>query len=142
MAADDQDYQSSEKSYLIAWTKRRSLRVFRKTKISHQNTPRGDSPDDKTEPTLVPPKAKRPGPPSSKAGDSRKTKWANSGDVSPWLDDVTLGELDTDIMAGKSSVDSNLGGTSPTERDGGDSFELRAGTIGIQRLCAPSSRLE
>jgi hypothetical protein len=134
MAADDQIYQSSEKSYPIAWTKRRSLRVFRKTKISYQNTPRGDSPDDKTEPTLVPPKAKRPGPPTSKAGDSRKTKWVNSGDVFPGLDDVTLGELDTEIMAGKSSVDSNLGG--------GDSFERRAGTIEIQRLCAPSSRLE
>ena len=40
------------------------------------------------------PEAKRSGPPASKAGDFRKVKQVKSSDGSPWLDDVTLGELE------------------------------------------------
>ena len=80
----------------IAWTKKRSLRVFRKTKISHWNPPMGDFLDDKTEHTHV------RGPPSSKAGDFRKVKRVKSSDDSPWLDDVTLGEMDPEQSPQKS----------------------------------------
>ena len=78
MATHDEYYQSS--ILYIAWTKKQSLRVFHKTKISYRNTPRGDFLNDKTELMHVPlpPKAKRPGPPSSKAGDLRKGKRVSS----------------------------------------------------------------
>ena len=54
----------------------------------------GDFLDDKTEYTHV------RGPPS-KAGDFRKVK-VKSSDGSPWLDDVTLGELDPEQSPQKS----------------------------------------
>ena len=56
----------------------------------------GDFLDDKTEHTHV------RGPPSSRAGNFRKEKRVKSSDGSPWLDDVTLGELDPEQSPQKS----------------------------------------